>query len=122
MTISKFHVPVGEDRQKVMQFLEMVMVPQARLNPNILSYRVATHYYGSASTEVLLIAEYPDWAAVEADCGAPCEEWQEANMPAEGTPEYDEMQERWQAWLKYYLGGRHGHSDEIYTVQMNRAK
>lgn len=121
ITISKFHVPAGEDRAKVMEFIDRVIVPTNQVNPNVLSYRVAVHFYGAHSTEIALIAEYPDWNAVEAPCGTPCEEWAEANWPAEGTPEYDEMAELQAAWTKAYMGG-HGHSDEIYNVRMDRAK
>lgn len=119
ITITTFHVPPGEDGQKVMRFIDRVIAPQARNNPNVLSYRVAQHFWGSNSSEAKIIAEYADWASVEAPCGAPCEEWSEENIPEEGTPEREEFDELSQAWQRAFF---QGHSDEVYSVNMNRAK
>ncbi len=119
LTVSTFTLPAGEEGQKVMRFIDRVVAPQAKNNPNILSYRVAQHYWGSSSAEVKIIAEYTDWASVEAPCGVPCEEWAEANLPAEGTPEREEFDDLLRAWQTAYFGG---HSDEIYNVNMTRAK
>ncbi len=120
MQVTTFYAPQGEERQKMMQFINRVIAPQARNNPHVLSYRVATHYYGANSTEIKLITEYPDWEAVEAPCGEPCQTWAEANIPAEGTPERAEFDEQQAAWVKFFLAG--GHADELYSVNMNRAK
>ncbi len=120
MQVTTFHAPQGEERQKMMQFINRVIAPQARNNPHVLSYRVATHYYGANSTEIKLITEYADWTSVEAPCGEPCQTWAEANIPAEGTPERAEFNEQQAAWIKFFLAG--GHSDELYSVNMSRAK
>ncbi|MFQ5678026.1 MAG: hypothetical protein ACE5HP_01040 [Gemmatimonadota bacterium] len=119
LTVTTFQLPSGEDGQKVMQFIDRVVAPQARNNPNILSYRIAQHYWGSNSAEVKIIAEYANWAAVEAPCGTPCQEWAEANTPEEGTPEREEFDDLAQAWQRAFF---QGHSDEIYSVNMSRAK
>lgn len=119
LTVTTFQLPAGEEGQKVMQFIDRVIAPQARNNPNVLSYRVAQHYWGSNSSELKLISEYADWASVEAPCGPPCETWAEANIPEEGTPEREEFDEQAQAWQQAFFAG---HVDEIYTVNMSRAK
>ena len=120
LTISTAHMPSpGPERQKLLRFIDRVIAPQARNNPNVLFYRVATHYWGSNSGDIVIVAEYADWASVEAPCGTPCQEWAEANIPEEGTPEREEFDEQAAAWRKYYLGK---HSDEIYSVNMRRAK
>lgn len=120
LTISTAHMPpIGPERQKLLRFITRVIAPGVRNNPNVLSYRVATHYWGSNSGDIVILAEYADWASVEAPCGDPCREWAEANIPAEGTPEREEFDEQAAAWTKYYLSK---HSDDIYSVNMRRAK
>ena len=120
LQITTFYAPQGEERQKMMQFINRVIAPQARNNVHVLSYRVATHFYGANSTEIKLITEYPDWESVAAPCGEPCQTWAEENIPEEGTPEREEFDEQQAAWLKLFLAG--GHSDEIYNINMSRAK
>lgn len=120
LQITTFRAPQGEERQKMMQFIDRVIAPQARNNPHVLSYRVATHYYGANSTDIKLITEYPDWESVEAPCGEPCQTWAAENIPTEGTPEREEFDEQAAAWVKFFLAG--GHRDEIFSVNMSRAK
>ena len=119
ITMAKFQVPPGEDRQKVMRFIDEVIAPQAQNNPHVLTYRIATHYYGSNSTDIVIIAEYPDWESVEAPCGEPCQTWAEENIPEEGTPEREEWNDRAQTWTRYFVGG---HTDEVYGTNMRRGK
>ncbi len=118
MTVTTFSVPLGEAGQDVMMWVDSVMVPLNRLNPNVLSFRVGRHAWGSDSGHVIMIAEYADWDAIEADCGAPCENWMEANQPEEGTPEADEWDKVQATFLKYYTG----HKDDIYVVPVSRSK
>ncbi len=117
ITLTKIHMPATQDRQKAIQWIETVMVPVAQLDPNVLWYRVAMHNWGSNSEDVVIMAEYDDWADIEADCPA-CEAWFEENQPAEGTPEREE----WDAMAETFFGFFSGHKDEIYAVNMNRSK
>lgn len=117
LTISSFRVPLGEDRQKVIDFMRKWMVEPARLNPNILSYRIIQHFYGSNASDVAIVAEYPSWGAINAEC-APCNAWFEANQPKEGTPERKAVDEATALFLKYYGT----HRDEVYNVNMSLAK
>ena len=117
VTMSSFKVPLGEERGKVMEWIEMVVAPQARNNPNIMAFYVLQHYYGSDSRDVVLVRVYKDLASIEAPCGAPCQEWSDANMPDEGEEGYEEMLELWENYMKY--NGRH--SDEIYTARLDLA-
>ncbi len=116
VTVTAFRVPLGPDRGAVMQWIEKWMVPPARLNPNVLSYRVAGHNYGNNASDVMIIAEYPSWEAIEADC-APCDEWFRANpFPKEGTPERKAHDEMLATFLKYYST----HADQLLQVNMTR--
>jgi hypothetical protein len=63
------------------------------------------------------ITRHPSFEAINADC-EPCAEWFETRQPAEGTPE----RETWDGWLADFLTAYSGHRDEIYVVNMNRAK
>ena len=117
VTTSTFKVPLGEERGMVMEWIERVVAPMARLNPNIMAFYVLEHYYGSDSRDVVLVRVYKDLAAIEAPCGEPCQEYGDANFPEEGEEGYEEMMELWQTFMKY--NGRH--SDEIYTARLDLA-
>lgn len=117
LTVSSFQVPLGEDRGKVMQYIEKWMVPPARTNPNVISYRVGQHWYGANSSDIVIIAEYPNWSAVTAPCD-PCQQWTRNNQPKEGTAERKAFDESLALFLKYYSS----HADQIFTVPMSMAK
>lgn len=117
ITVTKMHMPATQDRQKAIQWIDSVMVRMSQLNPNVLWYRVAMHNWGSNSEDVVIMAEYDDWADIEADCPA-CDAWFDENQPAEGTPEREE----WDAMAAAFFGYFSGHKDEIYVVNMNRSK
>lgn len=118
VTMSKFKVPLGEDRARVMQFIERMIAPQERLNPNVMAFYVLQHYYGADARDMVLVRVYASMADIEAPCGEPCQTWMEENRPEEGTPEYEEMTELGQTFMKYYAA----HSDEIYSSPMDLAK
>ncbi len=118
LTVSKFAMPQDTtQRRLVMMAIDSVMVPQARMDPNVLSYRVLTHNWGANSRDILIMAEYPNWAAIEAECAA-CVQWLQSKTPAAGTPE----RAQWDAIGAAFQSAYEGHSDEIYSVQMRRAK
>lgn len=117
ITASAFEVPPGEKGSKVMDWIQSVIVPINQLNPNILRSAVLTHNWGSNSAEVVLVAEYADWGAIEADCPA-CAAWMEENQPEEGTPEREE----WDAMAEAFFYAFSGHRDEIYQKNMDWAK
>lgn len=118
LTVTRFQLPQDTAQQRLlMMAIDSVWVPQARMNPHVLSFRMATHSWGANSNEALFIYEYPNWAAIEAECEA-CDQWLEAQRPAQGTPE----RARWDAMTAAFGAAYSGHSDEIYAVQMRRAK
>jgi hypothetical protein len=118
VTVSKFAMPQDTtQRRLVFMAIDSIMVPQARMNPNVLSYRVLAHNWGANSSDVLITAEYPSWGAIEAECAA-CDQWVESKTPAPGTPE----RARWNAMVAAFQRAYEGHSDEIYSAQMRRAK
>ncbi len=118
VTTATVHIPFGEDRAKFMEFIERVTAPQARNNPNIIAYHVLEHYYGSHATEVVIIAVYPNLAAIEAPCGDPCSTWADENLPDEGEDGYEELTELGQHFFKHFAK----HSDEIYQSDRSRSK
>jgi hypothetical protein len=118
ITVTTFKVPLGEASQKVSMWIDSVMVPLARLNPNVLSYRVGNHYWGSSAGDVVIISEWPSFEAIAAPCGEPCETYMVENEPEEGTPRAEMWEEINATFLKYYSG----HRDELYAVAMSRAK
>lgn len=119
VTVTTFSVPLGEEGNDVMMWVDSVMLPLARVNPNVVSMEVGRHQWGSNSGHVIMISRYDDWDAIAADCGAPCEEWNEANPPPEeGTPRAEKWDRILANFLKYYTG----HNDEIYIVPASRTK
>jgi hypothetical protein len=117
LTISSFRVPLGDDRMKVLDYMRKWMLEPAKVNPNVLSYRIIQHFYGSNAQDVAIVAEYPNWAAVTAPC-QPCEAWFQSNTPKEGTPERKAFDESVALFLKYYSS----HADQVYNVNMSLAK
>ena len=117
LTVTTFDAPGGDEGALVREWFETIGAPLAKLNPNVLSYRVAIHNWGANSAQVVIIAEYADWAAIEGDC-AECDAYFEEMQPEEGTPEREEWDAIGSAFFKAYRG----HSDEIYTVNMDLAK
>jgi hypothetical protein len=118
VTVSKFAMPRDTaQRRLVMMSIDSVMVPQARMDPNVLSFRVLTHNWGANSNDILIVAEYANWSAIEAECAA-CDQWLQSKTPAAGTPE----RTRWDAMGAAFQRAYEGHSDEIYAAQMRRAK
>ncbi len=117
LTVTTFDAPGGEEGALLQESFETVAAPLARLNPNVLSYRVAVHNWGSNSAQVVIIAEYADWAAIEGDC-AECEAYFGEMQPEEGTPEREE----WDAMNTAFFTAFRGHSDEIYSMNMDLAK
>lgn len=117
VTTTRFEVPAGPERQKVLMWIDSVMVPQARMNPNVLEYRVIIHNWGHNSNDVLIVAEYPSWTAIEAPCPA-CDKWAQSQERKAGTPERAKWDELGSTFGKYFAG----HVDEIYVADMSRAK
>ena len=117
ITVTLIHMPATADRQKAMQWIDQVMAPGAKVDPNILWYRVATHNWGANSKDIVIMAEYDEWADIEADCPA-CDAWFEEHQPEEDTPEREEWDAMAETFFKYFSG----HKDEIYATNMNRAK
>jgi hypothetical protein len=118
VTISKFQVPLGEDRGKVMEFIERVTTPQERANPNVMAFYVLEHYYGADARDIAFVRVYREFADIEAPCGEACQTWAEENLPEEGTPEFDELNELGQTFMKYYSN----HSDEIFSTSLSLSK
>lgn len=118
VAMAKVKVPFGEERAKFMQFVEEYVTPQERNNPNVLAYHVLEHYYGSNSSDVVVVTVYENLAAIEAPCGDPCREWWEANVPAEGEEGREEFEDVRDTYWKYMVK----HSDEVYSSDTARSK
>ena len=117
VTVTTFSAPYDAEGQKVWWWIDSVMVPSAKMDPNVVRYYVGGHNYGSSAGDIVMIAEYANWTAINADCAA-CTAWFEKRQPAEGTPERTAWNEAQAAFFKHYFG----HSDEIYAVQPSRSK
>lgn len=117
VTVSSFRVPLGPDRGKVVDYMRKWMVAPAKLNPNVLQYRVLQHWYGSNAGDMAIIAEYRNLGDLTAPC-EPCQKWFQDNMPKEGTPERAAVDEAAQLFFKYYGS----HQDQIFSSNMSLAK
>jgi hypothetical protein len=118
VTVTTFDVPYGSDRGKVMSFLNEYMLPATQLNPNVKNFRLLTHVWGSDGMQVIMEAEYDNWADIEADCGKTCDDYYAVHAaPTDGQDGYAEYQEASDLFNKYYSS----HTDEIYLTNMNRA-
>lgn len=117
-TVTSFQVPFN-DRPVVMPFLVERVIPATQLNPNVITFRVLLHNWGGDASDVTLVAEYADFADIEAECGQPCDDYFEAHpAPEEGEDGYEDFQEAQRLFSKYYSH----HRDEIYVAPMSLAK
>lgn len=118
VTVTTFDVPFTE-RPKVFPFLRDYFIPGIQLHPKVLNFRVMIHNWGANAAQVVLVAEYADFADIESECGQPCEEYFKRNAPPEeGSPGREDFVERRDAFNKYYAH----HRDEIYSTNMMTAK
>jgi hypothetical protein len=118
VTVTTFDVPYGPDRGKVMSFLNEYFLPGTQLHPNVKNFRLLTHVWGSDGMQVIMEAEYDNWADIESDCGQPCDDYYALHVaPTEGQDGYAEYQVASDLFNKYYSS----HTDEIYLTNMNRA-
>ncbi len=118
VVVTSFEVPRGE-RSKVFPHIRDRILPGMQLHPNVVTFRVLIHSWGSSASQVVFVHEYEDWSGIEAPCGQPCRDYfAEHPFPEEGTPEREEALERRDAFLKYWSR----HKDEIYETPMGLAK
>jgi hypothetical protein len=118
VTVTSFDVPYGPDRAKVMSFLNEYFLPGTQLHPNVRNFRLLTHVWGSDGMQVIMEAEYDNWADIEAECGQPCDDYFAQHVaPEEGEAGYAEYREMSDLFSKAYSS----HTDEIYLTNMNRA-
>jgi hypothetical protein len=112
-----FEAPYGDERTKLVSFLEEYFLPGYQLNPKVKNFRMLNHNWGSNGAQILLVAEYETFADIEAEC-TPCDEYFEQHeAPEEGEDGYEAYQDKLEVFNKYYSK----HSDEIYSSNMNRA-
>lgn len=118
VTVTSFEVPFN-DRPQVFQHILTRVLPATKLNPNVVNSRVLLHNWGSNASQVVMVAEYESWDAIEAECGQPCDDFYESNpVPEEGEEGYEAYRERLELFNEYYAK----HRDEIYTSPMGGAK
>ncbi len=118
VTVTTFDVPYGPDRAKVMAFLNEYFLPRTQLHPDVRNFRLLTHVWGSDGMQVIIEAEYDNWADIEADCGQPCDDYYAQHVaPTVGQGGYAEYQEMSALFSQAYST----HKDEIYLTNMNRA-
>lgn len=118
VTVTTFKLPF-QHRATVIPWMQKYVLPGGQLNPAAITTRVLFHNWGSDAGDVVLVAEYASWADIEAECGQPCDDYDEANPePEEGEEGYEAYQEAQALFSKYFSR----HHDEIYVAPMGMAK
>ncbi|HKY59653.1 MAG TPA: hypothetical protein VJP59_01460 [Gemmatimonadota bacterium] len=116
LTITAFTIPLGQG-EKFNEYVDTYIIPSAQADPNVLSFRFARHHYGGGKANAWFIAEYASLEGLYQS-----EEfqnnWYEEHFP-EGTPEREAADK---ATQEDFLPFFSDHSDEIASVNMNRAK
>ncbi len=117
MTITTFYVPLGLEREAVMDYIDEYVVPPAKGDPNVLGFRVAVHNWGTNQRNVWLMTEYESLAALDAsnEWG---NAWFEENYP-EGSAEREAADKAFEEVYAPYFSK---HTDNIVVVNMDRAK
>lgn len=114
---TSFDVPF-QDRGELMPWLTEYFLPGYQLHPEVVNFRMLVHNWGSDASTIVFVAEYEEFADIEAECGQPCDDYFEQHEePEEGDEGYEEYQRRLGLFQKYFSK----HRDEIYTTNMNRA-
>lgn len=118
VTVTIFDMPL-QIRDKVIPYMQKYVVPYFKLNPNIVTFRVLVHNWGSNASEMVYYSEYEEFEDINADCGQPCEDYEKEHPePEEGDEGYEEFIEARDLYTKYFSG----HHDEIYSVPMEAGK
>jgi hypothetical protein len=116
LAITAFTIPQGQG-QKFNEYVDTYIIPPTKADPNLLGFRFARHHYGGGKANAWFIAEYESLEGL-----ARSEEfqsdWYDENFP-EGTPEREAADK---ATQEDFLPSFGEHSDEITSVNMNRAK
>jgi len=116
LAITAFTIPLGQG-EKFNEYVDKYIIPPTQADPNVLSFRFARHHYGGGKANAWFIAEYASLEGLYRS-----EEfqnnWYEEQFP-EGTPEREAADKATQDdFLPFFSD----HSDELTTVNMNRAK
>ena len=118
VTVTSFSLPF-QHRSTVIPWMVKYVLPGTQLNPAVITSRLLFHNWGSDAADVVLVAEYADWADIDADCGQPCDDYDAANPePEEGEEGYEAYEEAQALFSKYFSR----HRDEIYAAPMGMAK
>ncbi len=118
VTVTSFKLPF-QHRSTVIPWMQKYVLPGTQLNPLAINFRLVFHNWGSDAADVVLVTEYASWADIEADCGQPCDDYDEANPePEEGEEGYEAYEEAQALFSKYFSR----HRDEIYSTPMGMAK
>ncbi len=115
ITMTTFHVPFN-DMEKVTEYVETYIMPPTQADPNVLSFRFATHTWGNAKMNAWMITEYESLTAMETSNDWQ-NEWFETNYP-EGSPQRAEADAASEMFLVFF----DGHQDNILGVTMTHAK
>ncbi|MDX1673032.1 MAG: hypothetical protein R3211_11880, partial [Balneolaceae bacterium] len=116
--VTIFDVPLHV-RDKVIPYIIEYVEPGMRLNPNVVTFRVLIHRWGSNGSQMIYYREYENFGDINAECGAPCEEYRKEHpAPKEGEEGYEDYKEAQKLYDKYFSD----HHDEIYWIPMEAAK
>lgn len=116
LTVTTFKVPFG-DFEKFFETVDKYAIPQVKADPNVLTYRIATHAWGETDKTVWIIAEYKSLSAID-ESNQWGNEWFDKNYP-EGTAKRDSADKAFeQNFLPYFQN----HSDNILTMNVTRTK
>ena len=118
VAITTFSIP-HHVRSEVIPFMRRHVIPLNQLNPNIETFRVLIHRWGSDGTTMAFYREYADMEALDAPCGEPCETFRENHpVPEEGEEGYEAHQEAERLWDKYFGP----HKDEVYWSPLSEGR
>lgn len=116
LSMTAFTIPLGEG-EKFNEYVDKYIVPSAQADPNVLSFRYARHHYGGGKANAWFIVEYTSLEGLYRSEQFQ-NDWFDENFP-EGTPEREAADKATQEDFLPFFGD---HTDEITTVNMNRAK
>ena len=116
LTITAFTIPTGKG-EKFNEYVDKYVMPAVKADPNVLTFRLARHHWGSGKANAWFIAEYESLEGLYRSEEFQSD-WYDENFP-EGTPEREAADK---ATEEDFLPFFSDHVDEITTTNMSRAK
>ena len=118
VVMTSMSVPYGPERDMVTEYIDSVLVPMSKANPNVKQAYVAFGRFGATWSDLIFVNVYETFEAITAPCGAPCQERAQARQVPEGSDEWNRRIAVRDKYREYFINAQRN----IYWVPASRMK